>query len=98
MKTFSFNILVVVVFLNTTSLTYAAEHKAVKLPALDADFLLFIAQMEKVEQGWVDPLTLENISFEPIAKSEQSSKDMNSKNITTKTSKADKQSNNKGAK
>ena len=96
MKTFSFNLLVVV--LNTTSLTYAAEHKAVKLQALDADFLLFIAQMEKVEQGWIDPLTLENISFKPITKSEQSSKDMNTKNITTKTSKAVKQPNNKGAK
>lgn len=94
MKTFSF----LAVALNAASLTYAAEPQDVKLKALDADFLLFIEQMEKVEQGWVDPLTIENISFEPSTKSEQSSKDMKTKNSKTKTSKTDEQPNNKGAK
>jgi len=99
MTKFSF----MMVALSATSFTYAAEEQAAKLQALDIDFLLFIEQMERVDQGWIDPLSVENIAVDPSKKLQPSSKNTNvkhpeMKHPEIKTKKTDEQPNNKGVK
>jgi len=49
---------------------HAFEKKPVKIEALDADFLLYIAEMDNIENQWFDPLTLEQATNEKTIKAD----------------------------
>ncbi len=82
----------------TSSIAKAAEKQPEKLQALDAALLLYVADMDKVEQQWLDPLAIENITIEQQAKSAESNQQMNKKTTNHKPSIDNKKPMNKGVK
>ncbi len=55
-----------------------SKAEAEKLAPLKADFLTYIAQMEKVDQQWLDPIAVDNLTSETMSSSnkKQHSNDM----------------------
>ena len=69
----------------TSTLVKAEEKPASKVQALDVGFLLYIADMDKIEQQWLGPIEIENLSFEQDSKAEDIDKDTYiEKNIESK--------------
>jgi len=50
--------------LSVCSVAVSKEQQPAKLPALEADFLLYIAEMQQIEQQWLDPISIEQAPFE----------------------------------
>ncbi len=83
----------------TNLLAKTTEQEPIKQQALAAEFLLYIAEMDKVEQQWLDPLSVDSLTFEPqdhSAQEKAQNKNMTKSDITPNTKQVDEKSANKG--
>ncbi len=64
----------------TNTLVQAEEKQPNKVQALDVDFLLYIADMDKIEQQWLGPIAIENLSFEQDSNAVKIDKDTSIEN------------------
>jgi|ETNmetMinimDraft_8_1059916.scaffolds.fasta_scaffold132941_3 hypothetical protein len=66
----------------TSITTHAFANKAVKIPALETNFLLYLAEMDNIDNQWFDPLTLEQATNEQNSKATENNEVNKAMNVT----------------